>query len=65
MESRCFKNPVAIFINHVFTLTCVLATDHRRKQSMERVSYLSVITKNELIAKQGPVLVRRGSLRGT
>lgn len=53
MENRCFKKPVAIFINLVFALTCVLATDHRRKQSMERVSYLSIIMKNELIANQG------------
>lgn len=37
-------------MNHVFTLTCVLATNHRRKCSMERVSYLSVIMKNEFKA---------------
>lgn len=62
MENRCFKNTVAVFMNHVFTLTCVLATDHRGKHSMERVSYLSIIMKNEFIASHGQCWLGEGVL---
>lgn len=65
MENRCFKKPVAIFINLAFALTCVLATDQRRKQSMERVSYLSIIMKNELIANQGQCWSGEGALEAS
>lgn len=34
-ETGALKKPTAIFTNHVFTLTCVLATDHGRNQSTE------------------------------
>lgn len=32
------KKPIAIFMNHVFTLACVLATYHRSNQSTNRVA---------------------------
>lgn len=48
-------------MTHVFTLTCVLATD--RGLEAARASCLSIIMKDEFRANQGTVLVQRGSPR--
>lgn len=37
-EKQVLKKTIAIFMNHVFTLACVLATYHRSNQSTNRVA---------------------------
>ena len=37
MRNRCLKKTIAIFMNHVFTLTCVLATYHNVSEQFRTI----------------------------